>query len=119
MSESTEQQALFSWAALQQGKYPCLGMMFHIPNERKCSAATGARLKREGVKAGIPDIFLPHACGGYHGLFIELKAGKGRPSKAQLEKIEALTQAGYMARWCVGWEAAARLVLEYVKGEAK
>ena len=76
-SESVEQQRLFLWARMQSGKYPCLTLMYHIPNEGKRSRATGGRLRAEGLKAGVPDICLPVACGGCHGLYIELKRQHG------------------------------------------
>ena len=40
-------------------------------------------MKRQGVKAGVPDICLPVARNGYHGLYIELKAGKNKATKNQ------------------------------------
>ena len=58
-TESEEQQTLFRWAAMQCGKYPELALMFHIPNEGKRSWMTGGRMKAEGLKSGVPDIFLP------------------------------------------------------------
>lgn len=115
MSESQEQQALFEWASWQSGKYPELALLFHIPNEGLRNPRTGARLKREGLKAGVPDICLPVARGGYHGLFIELKAGNNRPTKKQLEWLEALSRQGYITCWCTGWEAAAKLIVEYME----
>jgi len=44
---------------------------------------TAQKLKKEGVKRGIPDIFLPCARGGSHGLFIEMKARDGKVSEEQ------------------------------------
>jgi hypothetical protein len=52
-----------------------------IPNGEKRSKATGARLKRMGVRAGAPDMLFV-VNGVAHGL--ELKAGKGTPSLAQI-----------------------------------
>ena len=46
-TESDEQIALFRWAAYETSAYPELGMMYHIPNERKCSAQQGARMKAD------------------------------------------------------------------------
>ena len=48
---------------------------------------TAANLKKEGVKRGVPDICLPVSRGKYHGLYIEMKAGKNKPSKEQKEWI--------------------------------
>lgn len=55
----------------------------HVPNGGKRDAVTGAKLKREGVKAGFPDILLIKE-GGSCAL-IEVKAGKGRLSEPQKE----------------------------------
>ena len=69
-SESVEQQALFRWANFMSGQYPALLLMYHIPNEGKRSRSTGARMKAEGLKPGVPDICLPVPVGQYHGLYI-------------------------------------------------
>ena len=76
-TESEEQQALFDWAELQKGKYPELKALYHIPNEGKRSKATGARLKKEGMKDGVSDNCLPVKRGPYGSLYIELKRIKG------------------------------------------
>lgn len=117
--ESLEQQALFRWAAFSEGKYPELRLMYHIPNEGVRTKANGARLKAEGMKAGVPDICLPCAKGGYHGLYIELKAGKNKPTRKQEEWIADLAAEGYYAVVCWGWEAAQKVILMYLKGEIK
>lgn len=65
-SESIEQQNLFEWAKIFSGKYPELTLLYHIPNEGKRSLKEGARMKAEGLKAGVPDLCLPVARGGYH-----------------------------------------------------
>lgn len=116
-SESVEQQRLFLWARMQSGKYPCLTLMYHIPNEGKRSRATGGRLRAEGLKAGVPDICLPVARGGCHGLYIELKRQHGgRLLPAQAEWMEKLKAQGYQVALCHGWEAASEIILEYLRG---
>ena len=80
MSEHDEQSAIFEWAALMQGAYPELGLLFAIPNGGKRDKATAGKLKAEGVKAGVPDMCLPVSNGKYHGLFIELKVGENNPT---------------------------------------
>jgi len=56
-------------------------LAFHVPNGGRRDAKTGARLKREGVKAGVAD-FVIVMQGGVCAM-IELKTAKGRLSKAQ------------------------------------
>lgn len=65
--EDNEQILLFDWACAQSGKYPELELLHHIPNGGKRNAREGARFKRMGVKAGVPDIAFPIPRGGYHG----------------------------------------------------
>lgn len=75
-TESQEQQRLFQWARMESGRFPELELLYHIPNEGKRSRATGRRMVAEGLKKGVPDICLPVARGGSHGLYIELKRTK-------------------------------------------
>ena len=113
--ESEEQEALFSWALLMETKYPCLKLLYHVPNGGMRSAAVAGKLKAEGVKAGVPDICLPVARGKYHGLYIELKAGKNKATKDQKEWLSALSEEGYMAILCRGWENASKSILAYLE----
>ena len=114
-TESEEQQALFQWAGLMQGRHPELALMYHIPNEGKRSAAQGARLRAEGLRKGVPDICLPVARGGFAGLYIELKRTKGGKTTPEQEQwISALSEAGHCAVRCDGWQAATVVIAEYL-----
>lgn len=115
VTESEEQRSLFVWATIAAGKYPALNLLFHIPNEGKRSQWTGARMRSEGLKSGVPDLSLPVARSGYHGLFIELKAGKNKPTANQLAWLEALEAQGYKTAVCYGWEAAKNVIEAYLK----
>ena len=115
-SEEEEQVTLFNWAKMQEKKYPELALMFHIPNGGMRSKSEAARLKKQGVEAGVPDICIPCAKCGKHGLFIELKKlTGGRTSKEQKEWIEALNKAGYAATVCCGWKEASKMILAYLE----
>lgn len=117
LTESQEQQLLFEWAALSAGRWPELALMYHIPNGGSRSKSEAGRFKAEGVKAGVPDICLPVARSGYHGLYIELKRVKGgRVSTAQQEWIAALRDQGYYACVCKGWDDAAHVIKAYLEG---
>jgi len=116
-NEHAEQAALIRWANLAAARHPPLRLLFAIPNGGRRDPITGARLKAEGVKPGVPDLFLPWPMGGYHGIFIELKAPGGSPTQEQRQWIERLRAAGYRAEVCVGWRAAAEVLFGYLKGE--
>ena len=115
MSEAQEQIALIQWAKLQSGKYPELALIYHIPNGGSRHPAEAARLKQQGVKAGVPDLCLPVARGGYNGLYIELKAGRNKPTPLQNEWLSWLNQQGYRAVVCWGWQAAKDEIMAYLE----
>ncbi|GHV27564.1 hypothetical protein FACS18948_5140 [Clostridia bacterium] len=114
--ESIEQQYLFQWARMQSGAYPELGLMYHIPNGGSRNKAEAARLKGEGVRAGVPDICLPVARRGKHALYVELKRRKGgRVSGDQSAWLAALEGQGNAAHVCEGWDAAADVIMNYLR----
>ena len=82
-SEEENQRLVVSWSRLAANITPELSLLFHIPNQRMCKVALAVRLKALGVKAGVPDLFLPVPRGKYHGLFIEMKSAKGSMSPEQ------------------------------------
>lgn len=115
--EEVEQTCLFRWAAYSLGAHPELRLLHAIPNGGKRSKSEAARMKAAGVKAGVPDMFLPVARGGSHGLYIELKRIKGgRVSAEQLAWMEELTREGYTCAVCHGWEEARKVIQSYLKG---
>ena len=116
LTEDEEQTWLFSWAGAMEYRYPELKLMYHIPNGGKRSKSEAARFKAMGVKAGVSDICLPVPRGGYHGLYIELKALDGRPTQKQKDFIAAVREQGYFGAFAYGGEEAARIVVEYLKG---
>lgn len=118
IKESQEQAYLFNWAKWNAAQFPELDAMFAIPNGAgKLSKQTCAKLKRTGLKAGVPDIFLPAIRGGYGGMFIELKSMTGTVQDNQKEWHIKLSQLGYYCIVARGWIAAMESILKYLKGE--
>lgn len=116
--EHQMQVALFKWAKLAAGADPRIGLMFAIPNGGARNAIVASKLKAEGVKAGVPDVFLPVPVGEYHGLWIELKVKPNRLSPEQLDWMWKLRRAGYRAETVYDdWDKARRLVEAYLRGE--
>lgn len=65
-------------------KYPKLRHnLFAVPNGSRRDKITGARLKAEGVLAGVADLILLVPNARYHALLIEMKTPKGRQSESQ------------------------------------
>lgn len=116
--EHHDQVALFRWAGYQAKARPELALMFAIPNGGLRSKATAGKLKAEGVKAGVPDICLPVARGEYHALWIEMKAGRNKPTPPQVQWHMRLSQQGYRVAVCYSWEAARDVIEEYLTGSS-
>lgn len=114
-TESEEQQALFRCCAVEMSRYPDLDMLVHTPNEGKRSISQGAKLKREGLRKGFPDISLCVPKGQYHGLYIELKRRRGyNITSEQKDWIIKLNRQGYAAAFCFGWEEAWEFIHAYL-----
>ena len=113
--EEIEQEHVFLWASMEERAYPELAMLYAIPNGGKRAIKTAVALKKQGVKRGVPDMCLPVARGGYHGLYIELKRQKGGTvSDEQREWIAALNTQGYKAIICHGAEEAIEQIRGYL-----
>lgn len=78
------------------------------------SIKQATRMKSMGYKKGTPDVFVAYPMGGKHGLFLELKAAKGKPSPEQRQMIHALQEQGYAAAIAVGFDHAIALVTAYL-----
>ncbi len=111
MSEALEQRAVVEYCDLK-------GIpVFHIPNGGYRNKAEAAHLKAQGVRPGVPDLCVPVARYGYHGLYIEMKAKKnGRASAYQQRWLALLRENGYCAYVCNGADAAIKLLDQYMTG---
>ena len=115
-TEAQEQVTLFQWARIMEKFWPELRLLHHIPNGGSRNPIEGRNFKMQGVKAGIPDIFLPCARHGYHGLYIEMKRRKGgRVSVDQKRMMMALAAERYKVAVCHGWEEAKEAITEYMR----
>lgn len=115
--ESDMQRAVIHWWQLA---HRILGvsdanLLYAIPNGGKRNAREAARMKTEGIRAGIPDLFLAVPRDVYHGLFIELKAPNGRISEAQKAVIASLRHLGYYVDVCRSFDEALRRIEGYLK----
>lgn len=117
-SEHGEQAALFDWWNLAQNGRPWAMLLFAVPNGGKRPRGEAGKLKAEGTRPGVPDICLAWPSGGYHGLWLEMKAAKGRPTAAQKEMLRLLADAGYAACVAYGCDQAMEIIEKYLAGEA-
>lgn len=120
--EDKEQETVFEWASY----FPKLKWMFSIPNgaslagDKKARAIQMGRLKKQGLRTGVSDIFLPMQStieSVYCGLFIEMKRrevdGRSRVSEDQSAFQTAMTLAGYKCVICYGADEAIEEIRKY------
>jgi len=113
-AEDYHQRQLTSYVHTASRYLDAYKLYHHIPNGGRRDKRTAELLKAEGVLAGVPDISLPYPSGGYHGLYIELKAAGGQPSPAQNAFLRAALDNGYYGCICYGWHTAADVMYQYV-----
>ena len=68
-------------------------LMAHPANGEKRSKEAAKKLKCMGVRAGVPDLFIPLGCGKI--LWLEIKKPGGVLSKPQREYIKKLRDYGH------------------------
>jgi VRR-NUC domain-containing protein len=115
-SEHANQAAVFEWCEMMTSAHPELRLIFAIPNGARTSISVAKRLKAEGLRSGVPDLFLPVARGGYHGLFVEMKTKTGVVSHMQKGWHAALVKEGFQVCIARGSLIAIALIEQYLKG---
>lgn len=77
-------------------KYPKLRHnLFAVPNGNRRDKVTGAKLKAEGVLAGVSDLIFLKSNRFYGALLIEMKTPKGRQQDSQKEWERLISADGY------------------------
>lgn len=133
-TEHQEQSILIDWILVSEYmqtdeiKRKILHWIHAIPNGYYKSPASRAKAKREGVKSGICDLFVPAPevvkgmkgkgirgkSGSYHGLYIEMKRKGESLRKTQKEFMDFLDLVHYRNVLCYTWRAAAREIVRHL-----
>lgn len=114
LTEAQEQIKLIQYCEIKGFPY---NLIFHIPNGGSRNVLEAKNLKKQGVKPGVPDLFLPFPKNQYCGLFIEMKSTRrgAKCSEAQKEWIEKLLGEGYQCSVCHGFDEAKNEIDNYLK----
>ena len=115
-TEQQEQTSLFREAAIRAKADPRWSMLFAIPNGGKRSIVVAVKMKAEGVKRGVPDIFLPVPVGQWCGMFIEMKVRQGGQVSKEQRAFMADLDTRYRVAVAHGAEHASFLIDQYLKG---
>lgn len=106
-------------------QYPKLKLnLFSIPNEGARTPQNGARMKAQGRRAGVADMFLavpidsqliskPYR--GSSGLFIEFKYGNGKQNENQKNFASSVIYQGYNYHVISEFDQFVKLITEYLK----
>jgi len=86
---------------------------FAIPNGGLRNIKVAAKLKQEGVKAGVADLFVALSNGKYHGLFIEVKVGKNRQQPNQKIFEQKVVENGYQYKVVRSIDEMIAVIREY------
>ena len=121
--EPTEHQAqalVVAWAQALSDKEPDLELLFAVPNQGRAGGRQGrvwgARMAREGLRGGVPDLVLPVARQGRLALFVEMKrAHGGRVMPAQRWWHERLEAAGNRVVVAHGAQEAIMAIWNYLR----
>jgi len=122
MSEHSEQAKVIDWAKDHEYIYPELRWLHSslngipIPGPRQTAYRIMNHMKAEGMKRGVPDLFLPVARRGYHGLYIEMKRDDGGVlSDEQKEFLAFAELQGYRDQVCYGYDDAIKELEWYLE----
>lgn len=114
--EGMEQAALIAELRIRMPEVADL--IYHVPNGGHRLKKVAADLKAQGVTAGVPDLVLTMARGGYFGLYIEFKAtppNAAAVSDSQHKWIRKLNDQGYLAIVCRGHFDAMEQIRAYLR----
>lgn len=122
--EHCEQVALVQWASWMKLRarrcelppiWEDLEWLFAVPNGGDRDRIVAGRMKAEGVVSGVADLCLPVACGGFFGLWIEMKRFDGGvQSENQLRFERHMKRNGYAYALCHGVEQGIKVIRSYI-----
>ena len=108
--EDDLQTAIVDWFALQYPEFA--GMFFAVANGGQRNAREGARLKKQGLRAGVSDLILlvprPHV------LLLEVKVKGGKLSDAQKIWLAAAAALGHTTAVAYDFHAAKAAIVNHI-----
>lgn len=115
--EAEEQATYFEWWAIFARAHRLPEQLcFAVPNGGHRHPAVAAKLKAQGVRAGVPDVHLDIPAGGFHGLRLEFKrvGERVRAGSAQEAHLGELRLRSYNALVVYGAVEAIKVTTAYL-----
>lgn len=95
-------------------KIPDERALMAFPMQGRRTIQAGRRLKAEGMRKGLPDMFLALPTTESAGLWLELKATGGKPSPEQVQFGQMLVALGYDFQICYGFDCTVEAITRHV-----
>lgn len=118
--EGRDQAALIRWLHGEKQRGTEVGQLYdhiyHVPNGGVRSWKTAVEMKKQGTKSGVSDLPVRQARGGWHGLYLEMKATPPRDAEladSQYDWLEDSEFEGYCPALARGFEEAKAVLREY------
>jgi hypothetical protein len=116
--ESEDQEAIFEWAKTMEYLYPELELLQGSMQGVKLNIGQAVKAKKQGMKKGFPDIYLPVKNKTYSALCLELKRESGgKVSETQKRCLKLLAKYGNYACVCKGRESAIKVIMDYLENK--
>lgn len=110
--EDDMQQAIATYLFYQHSK----SLWYHVPNGGKRNAREANKFRKMGVRPGVADLLVDEPLNGYHGLRIELKTGKNKPTARQEDFLNKANDRGYLCAVCWNINETKQLIEDYFNG---
>ena len=91
-------------------------LLFAVPNGGQRNVVVAAKLKAEGVVAGVSDLLLLLPNNDYHALCIEMKSYKGRQTENQKAWQKEVEKQGYKYAVCRSLDEFMNTINNYLNG---
>lgn len=111
--EHNEQVAFFQMCEMFAKQDSRFSDIYAIPNGGLRDVITASKLKDEGVKAGVLDVFCFVPSGQFHGLYLEFKSKRGQMTEKQTNFATRAVRRGYAVAVVREAEQAIRFCKKY------
>lgn len=111
--ESRLQKDCVKWFRYQYPQFNKL--FFSIPNGGKRDVITASIMKAEGTVSGVTDLMLAVPRKNHHGMFIEMKFGKGKLTDDQELFKSAVEKYNYKHVTCYSFDEFEREINFYLQ----
>lgn len=116
ITESQIQQQFVQWLEIKARSDDRYNSFFKVPNETRGNFGWLMKMKREGLKKGVPDILCIEECPPFRGLALEFKRKGGKVSQDQKQWLDRFSANKWLAQVVYTAEQAMAITEQYLEG---